>query len=99
MGASQSKIHEPVITEKLAERLRAMQLEHEKDYVLVGGESGANSYCECNFTTISDLALAKRSLSHNEDVSISTTEKWQEELLADPKVWTPYTIHAQNLVR
>jgi hypothetical protein len=38
MGASQSKISEPVITEKLAERLRAMQLEHEKEYVVI--ESG-----------------------------------------------------------
>ena len=86
MGASQSKIPEPVITEKLAERLRAMQLEHEKDYVVVGGESGTNYFCEVNCNTISDIALAKRSLSHKEDVSISTTEKWQEELLADPKV-------------
>jgi hypothetical protein len=40
MGAAQSKIPEPVITEKLAERLRAMQLEHEKDYVVVDNGSG-----------------------------------------------------------
>jgi hypothetical protein len=35
MGGSQSKMPETAITEKLTERLRAMQLEHEKDYLMI----------------------------------------------------------------
>jgi hypothetical protein len=40
MGQSQSKLPEQAITDKLAERLRAMQLEHEKDYLMVERDSG-----------------------------------------------------------
>jgi len=41
MGQSQSRMPEQdAITEKLAERLRAMQLEHEKDYLLVERDAG-----------------------------------------------------------
>jgi hypothetical protein len=40
MGANQSKMPEPAITEKLTERLRAMQLEHEKDYLMIEKEAG-----------------------------------------------------------
>jgi hypothetical protein len=67
MGASQSTIPEPQITEKLTERLRAMQLENEKDYMMV------------------EKVSAKRSLLHN-SISFSTSEKWLEDVLADPKV-------------
>ena len=40
MGGSQSRYSEPAITEKLTERLRAMQLEHDKDYLLIEKEAG-----------------------------------------------------------
>ena len=40
MGSSQSKQSEQAITEKLAERLRAMQLEHERDYLMIEKEAG-----------------------------------------------------------
>src|ERR1700722_972893 len=35
MGQSQSKLPDQAVTEKLAERLRALQLEHEKGYLMV----------------------------------------------------------------
>jgi bleomycin hydrolase len=68
MGASQSKVSETAITEKLTERLRAMQIENEKDYLLI------------------EKAFTKRGSTHLEDVSVSATEKWTEDLLSDPKV-------------
>ena len=41
MGQSQSRMPEQAaITEKLTERLRAMQLEHEKDYLLIERNAG-----------------------------------------------------------
>ena len=41
MGSSQSKPLEPVVTEKLAERLEALEVEenNEKDYVCIHGQS------------------------------------------------------------
>jgi hypothetical protein len=45
MGQSQSKPPEQAITEKLAERLRAMQLEHEKDYLMIARDSGMSPGC------------------------------------------------------
>jgi hypothetical protein len=67
MGNSQSTQQQPLITEKLTERLRAMQLEHEKDYLLV-----------------EKFGTYRSSLGNS--VSVSTTEKWLQDLLSDPKV-------------
>jgi hypothetical protein len=44
MGGSQSRYSEPAITEKLTERLRAMQLEHDRDYLLIEKEAGMIIY-------------------------------------------------------
>jgi hypothetical protein len=77
---------EQAITEKLAERLRAMQLEHEKDYLMV--ETGK---CSAVVTVLTETE--KRAPAHSEDVSVTATEEWLEDLLADPKV-SPSTIAA-----
>ncbi|KAF2403904.1 peptidase C1B, bleomycin hydrolase [Trichodelitschia bisporula] len=76
MGANESKIPDAVITAKLAERLRSMELENqrrspsldEKDYVYVGEQPA-----------LSTLRAG------SSDVSIDAAEDWQKELLADPK--------------
>lgn len=86
MGQSQSRMPEQAITEKLAERLRAMQLEHEKDYLMV--ETGK---CSAVVTVLTETE--KRAPAHSEDVSVTATEEWLEDLLADPKV-SPSTIAA-----
>lgn len=43
MGQNQSRLGETAVTEKLAEQLRTMRLEHERDYLLVE-KSGARSF-------------------------------------------------------
>lgn len=68
MGSSQSTQAEPLVTEKLAERLRALQLEHENDYI-----------------SIEKVSAYRSSLGSS--ISTAATEKWLEDLLADPKVW------------
>jgi len=73
MGASQSKLPEPIIQEKLAERLQALLVkdtpqELEKDYVHVDQEQ--------------KLSI----LGYSPTVSISAAEQWEKELLEDPKV-------------
>lgn len=79
MGASQSKLPEPVIEEKLLERLRALEVresrvESEKDYVYLDDQKTPQK-------------------SYSPTVSISTTEQWEKELLDDPKVAFELTIH------
>lgn len=74
MGASQSKLPEPIVREKLEERLQALlvkdlQPESEKDYVYV--DQGQK--------------LPPSEYSHS--VSISVAEQWEKELLEDPKVY------------
>ncbi|KAF2840032.1 bleomycin hydrolase-like protein [Patellaria atrata CBS 101060] len=69
MGGSQSK-QQTSFTEKVIERLRAMELERElqmseKEYVYVEGNT--------------------EKISYKEDVSISAAEKWEKQLLEDPK--------------
>jgi len=73
MGASQSKLPEPIVQEKLAERLQALlvkdtQHESEKDYVYIEQEQRLSSS------------------KYSPTVSISTAEQWEKELLEDPKV-------------
>ncbi|KAI4134845.1 MAG: hypothetical protein LQ347_001184 [Umbilicaria vellea] len=72
MGSSQSKLPEPAVGEKLAERLRAMEAkesrnELEKGYVYIDGQQPPQ-YSPCSTT-----------------VSISTAEQWEKELMQDPK--------------
>lgn len=73
MGSSQSKLPEPFVQEKLAERLQALEIqenhaEGEKEYVYVGKEEK---------TPIRD---------YSPTLSISAAEQWEKELLQDPKV-------------
>ena len=75
MGASQSKLPEPVIEEKLVERLRALDLkesraEAEKDYVYVDDSKSSDT-------------------KYSPTVSINTAEQWEKELLEDPKAPPP----------
>ena len=75
MGASQSKLPEPLLQEKLTERLHALEVrdnkvEPEKDYVYVEGKHGV-SVSPCKYSPT---------------VSISAAEQWEKELLEDPKV-------------
>ncbi len=72
MGASQSKLPEPIIQEKLAERLQALlvkdlQQESERDYVYIDQEQ--------------KLLPSE----YSPTVSISAAEQWERELLEDPK--------------
>ena len=72
MGASQSKLPEPIIEEKLTERLRALEvkesrLENEKDYVYDNDQKSPQA-------------------KYSPTVSINTAEQWEKELLEDPKV-------------
>lgn len=71
MGASQSKIPEPVIEEQLVESLRALDLketraEAEKDYVYVDDSKPSDT-------------------KYSPTVSVTTAEQWEKELLEDPK--------------
>ena len=73
MGASQSKLPEPLVQEKLTQRLYALevrddQVEPEKDYVHVDGKKEVSP---CKYSPT---------------VSISAAEQWVKELLEDPKV-------------
>lgn len=72
MGASQSKLPEPIVQEKLAERLQALlvkdlQQESEKDYVYV------------------DQVQKLSPSEYSPTISISAAEQWEKELLEDPK--------------
>ncbi|KAK7711088.1 bleomycin hydrolase [Botryosphaeria dothidea] len=74
MGSAPSKQVEAGAQEKLAEALRAMELKNErdlveKDYVYVRDDPPPR-YAPCE---------------HQSTVSVSTTEKWEKELLEDPK--------------
>ena len=72
MGASQSKLPESFIEEKLIERLHDVKInesckEADMDFIYLDNEhSSPNEY--------------------HSTVSISTTEQWEKELLEDPKV-------------
>ena len=73
MGASQSMMPEPLVQEKLAERLQNLEVKEssqssEKDYVYVDEEKEAPSG------------------EYSPTVSISATEQWEKKLLEDPKV-------------
>ena len=75
MGASQSKLPEPIVEEKLVERLRALDMkesraEAEKDYVYVDDSKPSH-------------------IRYSPTVSISTAEQWEHELLEDPKAPHP----------
>ena len=76
MGSSQSALPEPVVREKLVERLRAMEIKHEQDpekgeYVFVDEHERGPIYTP-----------------RQTNVSIRDAEQWERELLADPKVRT-----------
>ena len=73
MGASQSKLPEPVVQKELAERLQALEVkdvhhESDKDYVYINKEQ--------------KLSTSK----YSSTVSINAAEQWEKELLEDPKV-------------
>ena len=72
MGAAQSKLPEPVVEEKLTERLRALEVkesafEAEQDYVYVNDQRTPQ-------------------IMYSPTVSINTAEQWETELMQDPKV-------------
>ncbi|KAI9869186.1 MAG: hypothetical protein M1830_005455, partial [Pleopsidium flavum] len=72
MGSAQSKMPEPAVGEKLAERLHALKVkessrELEKGYVYIDGQD------------------PPRYSPASQTVSISITEEWEKELLQDPK--------------
>ena len=72
MGAAQSKLPEPVVEEKLTERLHALKVkeagfEAEQDYVYVNDQRTPQ-------------------IMYSPTVSINTTEQWEKELMEDPKV-------------
>ncbi|KAF2465575.1 bleomycin hydrolase [Lindgomyces ingoldianus] len=75
MGSSQSKVSDVAIQEKLVERLQALQMKNDsrvvdKDYVYVDGDAPPT------YTPI---------VSHKQDVSATTIEEWEKELMEDPK--------------
>ncbi|ORY13049.1 bleomycin hydrolase-like protein [Clohesyomyces aquaticus] len=75
MGASNSKVSEVAIQEKLVERLQALQMRSDtqvvdKDYVYINGEAPPR------YTPI---------VSHKPDVSAVAIQEWEKELMADPK--------------
>ena len=72
MGAAQSKLPEPVVEERLTERLHALQvkesvLEAEQDYVYVNDQRMPH-------------------IMYSPTLSINTAEQWEKELMEDPKV-------------
>lgn len=70
MGTSQSKLPEPLMQQRLSERLQALGVKDssEKDYIYVDNEQKA--------------PLGQ----YSPTVSINRAEQWEKELLADPKV-------------
>jgi bleomycin hydrolase len=72
MGAQQSKINEAAMQEKLVERLRALEIrKNEKEFVMV--EKNGSHAAPPPYAALS------------RDVSISSVENWETELLADSK--------------
>ena len=77
----------PGTIEELAQRLDLNALARdypkktsEKDYVYVDGE---------NMQTPPSTSGSEDSERYSETLSIESTERWEKELLEDPKVWTP----------
>ncbi|KAF2199824.1 bleomycin hydrolase [Delitschia confertaspora ATCC 74209] len=79
MGAQQSKLPEPADREKVLERLEAqletLKLSHntrvvDNEYVYLGGEAPPQ------YTPI---------IAHKQDISASTIQEWEKELMEDPK--------------
>lgn len=77
MGANQSRPSDAAVNEKLIERLQALQMKDERaisekdGYVVVGGGDSPPKY----------TATTK----YQEDISATTVEEWERELLEDPK--------------
>ena len=93
MGSSQSKLPEPAVGEKLAERLHAMEVkesrnELEKGYVYLEGEQRAlsESYALFESPPAYNLYVAPQYSPCSSTISISTAEQWEKELMEDPKV-------------
>ena len=89
MGNSQSKALEPAISEKLTERLQALEVkenrfELDKGYVYINGE-------ECEYALSYWFWILTPSLvppyhPYSSTVSIGTAEQWEKKLMEDPKV-------------
>lgn len=88
MGPSQSRIAEQELFEKLlSERARQVQLKevNYEDYVQVP-EEDRNVHRVPNSCTHVDRSIAPQYSPRSTTVSISVAERWEKELLADPKV-------------
>ena len=72
MGAAQSKLPEPVVEERLTERLHALKVK----------ESGVEA--EQDYVYVSDQRTPQ--IMYSPTVSISIAEQWEKELMEDPKV-------------
>lgn len=75
MGASQSKLPESQVHEQLLERLRALDLKNRQALA----EMSEKDYVVID----KKAAMSQRRATH--DISISSTQQWEKELLADPK--------------
>lgn len=81
MGASQSKVPEATVREQLVERLAALDLK------LTQQEAAPAYDMEKDYVMLQHAHDASPSYGpRQQDISIAAAQKWQKELLADPKV-------------
>ena len=81
MGASQSKASEAAIRQQLVERLAALDLELKQQ------EAAPMYSVEKDYVMLQCANEEPPSYGPREqDISITAAQKWQKELLADPKV-------------
>lgn len=87
MGAAQSKLPDPVVEERLTERLHALEVkesafEAEQDYVYVNDQRTPQ-------------------IMYSPTVSINIAEQWETELMQDPKVTSSHVsgdLHQAKLI-
>ena len=72
MGAAQSKLPEPLVEERLTERLHALKVK----------ESGFEA--EQDYVYVNDQKMPE--IMYSPTVSINIAEQWEKELMEDPKV-------------
>jgi bleomycin hydrolase len=86
MGANQSRPSDAAINEKLIERLQALHMKDERGtsekdgFIVVDGE--ARRFLKHHTRAPRYTPITR----HQQDVSATTVEQWEKELMDDPKV-------------
>jgi bleomycin hydrolase len=94
MGANQSRPSDAAINEKLIERLQALHMKDERGtsekdgFIVVDGEARRflKHHTRRRVSNMSEAPRYTPITRHQQDVSATTVEQWEKELMDDPKV-------------